>query len=249
VKTPAFTWPQQVVYLAVGAVLSWMPVIGWVIGTLQTLVHEIGHAVASWFFARPAVPAFDFSQGGGFTIIRDRSTLMLVLILFAWAWLAWMVRFSKKPLIAVGVGAAAWILCMLTGLDEPIFSLMGHGGVYAFAAIFLMRALTGLGVVYPGEDKLYGAVAWALWWKEVAFSFSTLTDAATQNMYLRGKRGVDNDLVTVSQSLGCSLGTSFVLHLLAGIAVMGGVYYGFLWWRRRCLRPQRGDHSIAQGNA
>jgi hypothetical protein len=233
VKTPAFSWPQQGAYIAVGAVLAWLPFIGWIIGTLQTLVHEIGHAVASWFFARPAVPAFDFSQGGGFTIIRDRATLMLLLLVVAWAWLGWMVRGSKKLLIAVGAGTVAWMACLLIGLDRPIISLMGHGGVYAFAAIFLVRALTGFGVVYPGEDKLYGVIAWALWWKEVAFSFSTLTDNAILNMYLRGKRGVDNDLVTVAQSLGCSLATTFVLHLLAGIFVMGGVYYGFLWWHRR----------------
>lgn len=224
---PPFTWARQAVLCTIGAVLAWMPVLRWVIMTLQTLVHEIGHALASWFFARPAVPAFDFSQGGGFTIIRDRATFLMLLLAVAWAWLGWLVRSSPRLLIAVGVAALLWAGAMLTGFDQFACAAMGHGGVYLFVGIFLARNLTGLGIVHAGEQPLYGALAWALWWREMSFSFQMLTDAAIRARYWDGKRGVDNDLVSVAQMLGCSLETALCLHLAAGMACAAAVYVLF----------------------
>ena len=205
---------------------------GWVIRTLATLCHELGHAATSWLFGRPAIPAFDLSFGGGVTTIGERAGFLLVPLVGAWLWLLWLARVRRSWLIASATGFALWLLLLALGGDEGLISAMGHGGVLVIAGVFVFRGLTGYAEQFPGERHLYGVIGWALWWGEVTFALKLLLDDETRALYLEGKRGIDNDLLALGGSLD-GVVCAYLALLLLGMGAAVGIARG---WDQRSAR-------------
>lgn len=230
----ALTWPaigrRLGAWAPAGALLAWLPVVGWVIRTLATLCHELGHAATCWLFGRPAIPAFDLSFGGGVTTIGERAGFLLVPLAGAWLWLLWLARVRRTWLIASAAGFALWLLLLALGGDEGLIAAMGHGGVLAIAGVFVFRGLTGYAEHYPGERHLYGVIGWALWWGEVTFAWKLLHDAETRALYLEGKRGIDNDLLALGGSLDAVVYAHLAVLLLGMAAAVG---FARRWDQRR----------------
>ncbi len=219
--------------------LAWL--FGWLIPftnhimwLFTTLCHEMGHAAGALLVGRPALPAFDFSFGGGVTMTGERRWWLLAVyaigVVMLWRqsgeqrWLRW----------ALGSATIAVTLLILTGLDEAWFVWMGYGGELIIATVFLHRALTGVAEVYPGERWLYGMVAWALLSHALGMCWMLLFDPAFQHTYLMGKRGIDNDFVRLTESLGLSLRGVAWLNLLVGLLVpVAAVIAARLWPRER----------------
>jgi hypothetical protein len=200
--------------------LCWLfPFFNHVLWLFTTLCHEMGHAAGALMVGRPALPAFDFSFGGGVTMTGERRWWLLAMyaigVVMLWRqagaqrWLRWT--------LGIAVGAVA--LLILTGLDVVWFVWMGYGGELIIATVFLHRALTGVAEVYPGERWLYGLVAWVLLGHALGMCWMLLFDPAFQHTYLMGKRGIDNDLVRLANDLGWSLRSVSWLNLLVGLLV------------------------------
>src|SRR5258705_7805858 len=60
-------WRALGIGAVLAVVLTLIPFTRILFQPLITIVHELGHAVVAWMFGYPAVPAFDFSYGGGVT--------------------------------------------------------------------------------------------------------------------------------------------------------------------------------------
>jgi hypothetical protein len=45
-------------------IMQGFPLLDWIMRTLGTLCHEMGHAAAALLVGRPALPAFDLTHGG-----------------------------------------------------------------------------------------------------------------------------------------------------------------------------------------
>src|SRR5262249_21436063 len=146
--------------------------------TLITLVHELGHAVASWAFGIPAIPSFDFVYGGGVTVSQGRSTGLMVLIYLALAALAYRIRDNRGYLIALLAWVCAYTLAAFTAAHEAIEVAMGHGSELIFAGIFLYRALTGASCRVEGERPLYASCGFFILLNDAMFAVSLLTSKA-----------------------------------------------------------------------
>ena len=120
---------------AIAVVLYLIPFTRFVFSYLLILIHELGHAATSWFFATPALPALDFVYGGGFTFHSGRSFLVGAAILAGWLWAIARARGTPRLQLAVAVGAAAWLVVFLTPLRELLVVSMGHGAEIVVATI------------------------------------------------------------------------------------------------------------------
>jgi hypothetical protein len=226
-------WVHLAAWCVVGGILQIMPLVWWILRTLATLCHEFGHAAANWMFGRPAIPAFDFSYGGGFTSHRERMTVLVIMLALGWVMALVQVRHQRAWLIATAVACGGWLVCIACSWDEAIVVAMGHGGVLAIALVFLFRAQTGVAEHFNGERHLYGAVGFALWWEELGFAWRLLHDDDARDIYLEGKRGVDNDLVRLAHDhLNWHLNSvawAYVVLLLVGVIAVIAVAR---WWLR-----------------
>lgn len=213
--------------------LCWLvPFLDRVLWMFTTLCHEMGHAAGALLVGRPALPAFDFSFGGGVTMTGERRWWLLALyavgVVMLWR------QAGERRWVRWGVGTATGLvaLLVLTGLDEAWFVWMGYGGELIIATVFLHRALTGVAEVYPGERWLYGMVAWGLLGHALGMCWMLLFDPAFQHTYLMGKRGIDNDFVRLADSLGLSLRGVAWLNLLVGLLVpVAAVLAARIWPR------------------
>jgi hypothetical protein len=175
--------------LALAVVVELLPFARFVLSRLGTLVHELGHAAASWLLAIPALPAFDFVEGGGFTHAGERSTALALVLLAALAWLAWRLRETPRLAAAVAAVAAPWLVLVATGLDELAIVAAGHGSEILFAGIFLYRAWSGRAVRIPVERLLYAACGWFLVLELSRLTAGILADPELRASYEEGKGG------------------------------------------------------------
>lgn len=99
--------------------LCWLvPFCNHLLWIFTTLCHEMGHAAGALLVGRPALPAFDFSFGGGVTMTGERRwwllAVYLVGVVMTWReaggrrWIRW----------TLGIAGGAVTLLILTGLDE-----------------------------------------------------------------------------------------------------------------------------------
>ncbi|MDP6502192.1 MAG: zinc ribbon domain-containing protein, partial [Planctomycetota bacterium] len=103
-------WIALAIGLALALSVSFIPLLGPTLSSLTILVHEIGHAATSWLFGYPAIPAFDFSHGGGISSHFGRSTFILIILLLAQVGLIFAARKSKR-LMGTAIGLSVlWAL-------------------------------------------------------------------------------------------------------------------------------------------
>ncbi len=184
---------QPALSMLVGSLLAlWAlhsPTLYMLSNMMKTLVHELGHAIAGWGFGIPSVPAFDFSYGGGVTIHRDPSALVLTLVYAAFAYLLFLYRRKPRALIAIVALAAVHAASLATGLDEPIVIAMGHGFELVFAGIFFYRALSGFACVRGIERPLYAFLGFLITFDNVRFAYRLIHSYEHRWMYENAKGG------------------------------------------------------------
>src|SRR6266850_2191771 len=75
-------WRALGLGLLLAAVLTAIPFFRILFFPLITIAHEMGHAVVAWIFGRPAVPAFDFTYGGGVTSIEEDQRISIIVLMY-----------------------------------------------------------------------------------------------------------------------------------------------------------------------
>ena len=176
--------------LGLSVVLLAVPFARFILSYLGVLVHELGHSVVSWIFGYPALPAFDFTYGGGVSLSFDRNGGLVLLILAAWGFLLWFYRSYPRMLGLLGGLFALWAVLAVTPLHEALGIAMGHGAELVFAAIFLYRAATGSGCKIPEVERpLYAMVGWFLVLESAWFAWGLVTDPGKRQLYADAKGG------------------------------------------------------------
>ena len=175
--------------LVLALVFLFVPFLGFVLGYLGILVHELGHAATGWLFGYPSIPAFDFVYGGGVTSHESRKMLIVVIVLAALAYGLWRLRGRPRGLIAAGVCAALYVLFAFTWLHDALITFMGHGAELIFAGIFLYRAISGSAIRVAAERPLYAFVGFFLVLHDLRFSWRLIHDAAERWAYQEAKGG------------------------------------------------------------
>lgn len=206
------------------------------------LVHELGHTALSWLFGFPALPAFDFMNGGGVSVsANDRYFAIVWLVYGGLGWLGYRYRRNKltvQVLVAVGV---IYSLCAFSHVHQLLQTAMGHGFELIFAGMFCYRGLSGFACRYSIERPLYVMLGLFTVVYDLRFCWNLLFDPVTLSIYLEGKGGViDNDLVRVARDhLHVNLAVVvwlFLLLVLATPLITAGLYRYRQWMIAAFLR-------------
>ena len=190
-----------------------------------TLVHEFGHAFCSWLFGYFAVPAFDFTHGGGVTI-TDTSLNVSVRIgvYVVLAWCMWMFRRYKLILSGFGVIVGSLALCQIMKWDQLAIIYMGHGTVAIMGGIFLFRGMSNVSVHHVVERALYFFLAFFVLIEEYLFTRKVVENPGFKEMYLEGKGGIEHDFHRLCNHLHMGLDEAISYHSVFCIIVPIATY-------------------------
>ncbi len=217
--------------LAAAVVVYAVPFLRFGFSVLVTLFHELGHAVASWLLGHPALPAFDFVYGGGFTHMDNFQLPLALVIAAGFAFLGWTVRGNRRTLVLVAALAALWLLAVSAAWRrELVVGVMGHGGEVLLAATFFYMALANVGFRIPEiERPLASFAAFFVVIHSLAFFYNLRNDADFLTWYLAGKGGaLMNDLESVALDLNIHFGWNPGVEGLAGwFFALSFVPFGF----------------------
>jgi hypothetical protein len=183
-------WRALGLGLALATAFTLIPFTRILFSPLITIVHELGHAATAWAFGYPAIPAFDFSYGGGVTAIEEDRVLPILAGAYLLAgYAAWRVR-RHWPTLA-GLGAATWLFSWLALTDwhEAVILAMGHGTELIIAGVFLYRAMSGDAVLRVDERPAYAMAAFVILLHDAQFGWSLITSDEARAGYQDAKGG------------------------------------------------------------
>lgn len=192
-EPPASLTPEAWRFLGLGAGLAALvlavPFFRFALSYLGVLVHELGHSALSWLFGYPAIPALDFTYGGGVSLSFGRRPVLVVFFVLALVLAvgaAW-----KHPRLRLVAGAVVgfWVLASLTAVHEVVILAMGHGAELLFAGLCLHRAITGDATEHRVERPLYAMVGWFLVLEGAWFAWGLMTDPGKRRLYEDAKGG------------------------------------------------------------
>jgi hypothetical protein len=238
-------WRALGIGFGLAFVISLIPFTRILFEPLTTIIHEVGHAAAAWSFGYQAIPAFDFSEGGGVTSIPDeRSTAIVVGIYIVFAVLLWRVRKHRPTVAALLVLIAFHSWLMWTDWHQAVILGMGHAMELVFAAIFLYRAMTGTTLLQADERPAYAMVGFLMLMSRVSFFYRLATNRDLQEWYTDGKSYADNDLVRIADAFWNTtvphMAQLFVIacFLIPLVARVFYRYEGPMWmWAGRFMKP------------
>ena len=164
--------------LSIGGAGAWVvvfmdvPFMRFILNYFITLVHEFGHALMSIALGFPAVPAFDFTHGGGVTVTLDDANMGLRVIVFGALAFAVLYFRKYKAILLMPLSVMVFNFCCLKyGWEETAIVYMGHGTVLLMSCVFLFRGLSDVAVHNYLEKILYLFLGFLSVFSEFSFAF------------------------------------------------------------------------------
>ena len=204
--------------LAAAIVVSLLPFTRFIFSALVSLLHETGHAIVAWLLGHPAIPAFDFVYGGGFTNYGEFHISLAIAIAAAFAYAGWLFRRNPRTLAVLGVLFVVWLIAVSRDWRrETAIAAAGHMAEAIFAAIFFYMALSGVGWRMPEIERPLGAfAAFFVQIQVMLFAWRLFHDADALAMYREGKGGaLMNDLEVIALNLRTWLGINTSIEGMA----------------------------------
>ena len=152
-------------------------------------VHELGHAIAGWFYGYPSIPAFDFQYGGGYTSHDERVPMIQYAVPLILCAAIYLTRARKGAAFSLGALLAFCLFTSFSERHEVVILYMGHGTELVFCGIFFYRGFTGSAVKLSAERPLYAFLAWLMWFENLRFAWKLMVDPVERVMYEDAKGG------------------------------------------------------------
>lgn len=237
---------EAAVALALGLTAALLITLGdfkfarFIIHHFVTLVHEFGHALFSWLQGYFAIPAFDFTHGGGVTMTEEKaSTGIRIGVFVCFAILAWKFHKYKLILIPTIIIAALLLLSIITGKTELVLVYMGHGTVVIMGGVFLFRGLSNVSVHHFAERVLYFFLGFFSILEEYMFTRRVMANPGYRELYLEGKGGVLNDFDRIADILMIPMDRAIAFHSLICILTPLITYFIYAivvkYYSRKCI--------------
>ena len=216
--------------LAIAVLAS--PLASFLFHPLLVIIHELGHTIFFWLYGYPAIPAFDFVDGGGLAMAFERQQEILygLWVVSAVVWLLWwrnrVVRYVLPFLLGFHIISSQVIL------HEVIIAFMGHGTELIFAGIFFYRAFTGVAVHHWLERATYafGAFYISLWNIHWIYNlYTSQSDQAEYAAYVQS--GVHMDFAVIAYELLHVSISSVILTFLILSFLPLPLAAGLAWFR------------------
>ena len=222
------TWINLGIGFAIAVVAAVIPMLNFIFGYLWTLVHEMGHTLVSFFFAYPAIPAFDFISGGGITMsASQRWPFLLLCIYAAWTFLLWQFRRNRRSLTVLTAAMVLFAVAAHTSVHQALVLASGHGCQLIIGGVFLYRAWANSAITTGLERPLYAALGFNAIWDQLVFAYGLMSDSDTRERYLEGKAYVDNDLVRLSSLLDVPMNLPLAILIVCALLVLGASFLAF----------------------
>jgi hypothetical protein len=206
---------------------------------MKVFFHELGHTVTFWLFGQPAVPAFNFADGGGVAVpLMGRSMVLqgAVYVLFiAGAW--WLFMHEAYGLIAaLAAFAALHAFMAFGGRHELAVNYMGAGGAIIMGCYCMFRAAanwtysTHSPLLERYMNMIFGVFAVA---QNITMCLGLILNDFARQVYQQGIGGhLANDFTVIADRLDTRVQNVawFSLGFITlSLAVTGYLY--FLHWR------------------
>jgi hypothetical protein len=182
-------WTSMGIGAAITAVILFFPFLSFVFRYVNTLVHEIGHAIFGWLYGYPSVPAFDFNYGGGVTMHQDRKIFIVIIVYVLFALLLYVYRRNGLSLVVLMVIVGLYSVSTFTSLHSLVILFMGHGAELIFGSIFFYRALSGSSVIVAAERPLYAFLGFFIYFVDIRFAHRLMTSSEFRAQYEAAKGG------------------------------------------------------------
>jgi hypothetical protein len=237
--------------LVAAIIVHLLPFTRFVFSALVSLLHELGHAIVAWILGHPAIPAFDFVYGGGFTNYGDFHASLAIAIGAAFAYIAWLFRRNPKTLAVLAVIFVVWLIAVSGGWRrETAIAAAGHAAEVIFAAIFFYMALSGVGWRMPEVERPLGAfAAFFVQIQTMVFAWRLFHDPDMLAVYREGKGGaLMNDLEVVALNLHIYLGLNTSIEGMAKLLFVFSfvpIPVAIVWYLQRA-RWHRIGHALLQ---
>jgi hypothetical protein len=148
-------WISFAIGLGLAFIALVIPVIGFVVDVLMTVIHELGHVATAWILGSPALPSFDLAYGGGVSYTFGRQPILIILVYAAFAGMAYRMRKERTALVTIGAVAGLYTIAVFSPLRDFLITAMGHGTELLLAGVFIYRALSGSQILRSQERPLY----------------------------------------------------------------------------------------------
>ncbi|MCJ8328451.1 MAG: hypothetical protein HRT89_06500 [Lentisphaeria bacterium] len=188
------SWSSLGIGLVLALILSVFQFPKFVMSYFIILVHETGHALASWVFGSPALPQFNFQYGGGITrhLLKQEPLYYMATYIF----LAWLIYLNRKNIIGLLVFIPVFIVYAIinhSGQHHLLVTFMGHGFELVIAIIFIYRAIGGTSMEYRFDQPIYAMCGFFILIYDAIFTFKLLYDPGVEHMYRNRPDGHVND--------------------------------------------------------
>jgi hypothetical protein len=201
---------------------------------MAVFFHELGHTVTHWAFGEPAIPTFDWDEGGGMTYGFDRSWLMQGAI---WALMAsgllWLWKNGGRGLFFIAAGIVAFLFAASFSdtWREGLGAYMGHGGEILIACFCILRALTNTVDGDKAVERPLAMIFGLYTLGRNALLCRSLFTPEGREMYDGQKAHVQGDFRHLSELLNMKIEHVAGLSLLF-MAAMVAVTLILAWWLR-----------------
>jgi hypothetical protein len=175
-------------------------------GIANTMFHEIGHSLFSWFFGIPTVPAvftvIGGDQAGGVAYnLAERTMTLQIIMYFVMAYgCYWVWNYAHSFFIIVAALFMLIVIMSFTKYYEVVILFMGHGGAMLTGAFFLFRAILHLGPKPVYERWLNAFFGLFLIVQNMHFGYKLIYDYAFRMKYTSHKAfgAIHNDLEAIT---------------------------------------------------
>jgi hypothetical protein len=181
------------------------------LGYMEVFFHELGHTATFWLYGQPAVPQFNFADGGGFSRpLMARSLPVQAGVYAALAYAAFRFFSNGEYLLLaalclampVQIGFAFGQHYML-----PV-NFMGHGGSVLVGCFCLYRAAVNRAPEMRAAGERYAHMAFGLFTllHNMVMSWSLMTSDIARDVYNQGIGGhIANDYTVIADRLDTDL--------------------------------------------
>lgn len=175
--------------------------------------HELGHTLTYWLFGQPAVPAFNFADGGGVAVpLMDRSMILQGLVYAGFAGLAfWLFRHEAWGLLVVLALFTALHGFMAWGDERYRLAMgfMGEGGGVVMGCYCIFRAAANwtYSTHSPAMERYINMVFGMFAVLQAAImALGLIFSDAARDVYEAGIGGhLTNDFVKIADTLNTKL--------------------------------------------
>jgi hypothetical protein len=178
------------------------------LGYMTVFFHELGHTAAMFSFGIPAIPVFNFTDGGGFAQpLMNRTWILQGAVYIGLLYLCWRL-FMEYHFAAIGLVIAfmaGHLYFSFGDRHEWAINFMGNGGAVLVGCYCIWRAACGQTysdhspVAEKYINMIFGLFAVA---KGALLSFSLYTNDLAREIYNDGIGGhIANDFTVIADRL------------------------------------------------